>query len=41
MRKASDLIRKQEPVKINQGLLKQTTPDRVHGCFSSRNSARI
>jgi lipoprotein-anchoring transpeptidase ErfK/SrfK len=30
LRKASELIRKQEPVKINQGLLKQTTPNSVH-----------
>ena len=30
MRKASDLIRKQEPVKINQSLLKGVTPDAVH-----------
>jgi lipoprotein-anchoring transpeptidase ErfK/SrfK len=30
MRKASDLIRKQEAVKINQSLLKQVTPDTVH-----------
>src|ERR1700682_4493645 len=30
LRKAADLIRKQEPVKINQGLLKQVTPDNVH-----------
>jgi lipoprotein-anchoring transpeptidase ErfK/SrfK len=30
MRRASDLIRKQEPVKINQSLLKQITPDAVH-----------
>lgn len=30
MRKSSDLIRKQEPIKINQALLKQTTPDQVH-----------
>src|SRR5437588_5664338 len=30
MRKASDLIRKQEPVKINQSLLKEVTPDAVH-----------
>jgi lipoprotein-anchoring transpeptidase ErfK/SrfK len=30
MRKASDLIRKQEPVKINTSLLKQITPDTVH-----------
>ena len=30
VRKASDLIRKQEPVKINQALLKQITPDNVH-----------
>jgi lipoprotein-anchoring transpeptidase ErfK/SrfK len=29
LRKASDLIRKQEPVKINQSLLKQITPDTV------------
>jgi lipoprotein-anchoring transpeptidase ErfK/SrfK len=29
LRKASDLIRKQEPVKINQSLLKQVTPDSV------------
>jgi lipoprotein-anchoring transpeptidase ErfK/SrfK len=27
MRKASDLIRKQEPLKVNQSLLKQATPD--------------
>jgi len=30
MRKASDLIHKQEPVKINQSLLKEVTPDAVH-----------
>ena len=30
MRKASDLIRKQEPVKVNQSLLKECTPDNVH-----------
>jgi lipoprotein-anchoring transpeptidase ErfK/SrfK len=30
VRKASDLIRKQEAVKINQALLKQITPDNVH-----------
>ena len=30
MRKASDLIRRQEPVKINQSLLKEVTPDAVH-----------
>ena len=30
MRRASDLIRKQEPVKINQSSLKQITPDAVH-----------
>ena len=30
LRKASDLIRKQEPVKINQSLLKEITPDTVH-----------
>jgi lipoprotein-anchoring transpeptidase ErfK/SrfK len=30
LRKASDLIRRQEPVKINQSLLKQVTPDAVH-----------
>ena len=30
LRKASDLIRRQEPVKINQSLLKQITPDAVH-----------
>ena len=30
MRKATDLIRKQGPVKINQALLKQCTPDNVH-----------
>jgi lipoprotein-anchoring transpeptidase ErfK/SrfK len=30
MRKASDLIRRQEPVKINQALLKEATPDNVH-----------
>jgi lipoprotein-anchoring transpeptidase ErfK/SrfK len=27
MRKASDLIRRQEPLKVNQSLLKQATPD--------------
>jgi len=27
MRKASDLIRRQEPLKVNQSLLNQTTPD--------------
>jgi lipoprotein-anchoring transpeptidase ErfK/SrfK len=30
VRKAADLIRKQEPLKVNQGLLKQVTPDNVH-----------
>jgi lipoprotein-anchoring transpeptidase ErfK/SrfK len=30
MRKASDLIRRQEPVKINQALLKEATADNVH-----------
>lgn len=30
LRKAADLIRKQEPLKINQGLLKQISPDNVH-----------
>jgi lipoprotein-anchoring transpeptidase ErfK/SrfK len=30
MRKPGDLIRKQEPMKINQALLKQTTPDQLH-----------
>jgi lipoprotein-anchoring transpeptidase ErfK/SrfK len=30
LRKASDLIRRQEPVKINQSLLKQVTPYAVH-----------
>ena len=30
LRKASDLIRKQEPLKVNQALLKQATPDNVH-----------
>src|SRR6266704_3002779 len=34
LRKASDLIRKQEPVKINQSLLKQVTPDSVHVVIS-------
>jgi lipoprotein-anchoring transpeptidase ErfK/SrfK len=30
MRKASDLIRRQDPLKVNQGVLKQCTPDNVH-----------
>ncbi len=30
MRKARELIHKQEPVKVNQALLKQCTPDNVH-----------
>ena len=30
VRKAADLIRKQEGLKINQALLKQATPDSVH-----------
>ena len=30
LRKASDLIHKQEPMKVNQGLLKQCTPGTVH-----------
>jgi lipoprotein-anchoring transpeptidase ErfK/SrfK len=30
MRKASELIRKQEPLKVNQGLLKQATADNMH-----------
>jgi hypothetical protein len=30
LRRASDLIRKQEPVNINQSLLKQLAPDLVH-----------
>ncbi len=30
LRKASDLIRKQEPLKVNQSLIKQATPDQAH-----------
>jgi lipoprotein-anchoring transpeptidase ErfK/SrfK len=30
MRKASELIRKQEPLKVNQGLIKQATADNTH-----------
>src|ERR1700680_4927743 len=30
IRKAADLIHKQEPLKVNQGLLKQVTADNVH-----------
>jgi lipoprotein-anchoring transpeptidase ErfK/SrfK len=30
VRKASDLIHKQEPIKVNQSLLKQATPDSTH-----------
>src|SRR5437870_2028316 len=30
MRKPADLIHKQEPLKVNQGLLKECTPDNVH-----------
>src|SRR5262245_26837147 len=30
MRKPSELIRRQEPLKVNQGLLKQLTPDQAH-----------
>ncbi|MEY2539558.1 MAG: hypothetical protein QOG67_3298 [Verrucomicrobiota bacterium] len=30
LRKASDLIHRQEPLKLNQSLLKQTSPERVH-----------
>jgi lipoprotein-anchoring transpeptidase ErfK/SrfK len=30
LRKAADLIRKQEPLRLNQSLLKQVTPDAVH-----------
>src|SRR6202171_5259600 len=30
LRKATDLIRKQEPLKVNQALLKPATPDNVH-----------
>jgi len=30
LRKASDLIRKQEPLKVNKALLKQATPDNTH-----------
>src|SRR6202048_1738845 len=30
MKKANDLIHKQEPMKVNQNLLKQATPDNVH-----------
>jgi lipoprotein-anchoring transpeptidase ErfK/SrfK len=30
MRKPADLIRKQEPLKVNQSLLKQATPDNTH-----------
>jgi lipoprotein-anchoring transpeptidase ErfK/SrfK len=29
-RKAADLIHKQEPLKVNQSLIKQATPDSVH-----------
>jgi lipoprotein-anchoring transpeptidase ErfK/SrfK len=34
MRKASELISRQEPVKINNSLLKQITPDSVHVVIS-------
>jgi lipoprotein-anchoring transpeptidase ErfK/SrfK len=34
IRKASDLIRRQEPVKIDQSLLKEITPDNVHAVVS-------
>ena len=34
LRTASQLIQKQEPVKINQSLLKQVTPDSVHVVIS-------
>jgi lipoprotein-anchoring transpeptidase ErfK/SrfK len=30
LRKASDLIRRQDPLKVNQSLLKQLTPDQTH-----------
>src|SRR5438128_1771787 len=30
MRKPAELIHKQEPLKVNQGVLKQATPDNVH-----------
>jgi len=30
MRKAADLIHRQEPIKINEKLLKQVSPDQVH-----------
>src|SRR2546428_7495834 len=30
MRKPAELIHKQEPLKVNQGVLKQVTPDNVH-----------
>jgi len=30
MRKANELIRRQEPLKVNEALLKQCTPDTVH-----------
>src|SRR5205823_8963196 len=34
LRKASQLIQKQEPLKINHSLLKQATPDSVHVVIS-------
>ncbi len=34
LRKASQLIQKQEPVKINHSLMKQATPDSVHVVIS-------
>src|SRR4051812_25688870 len=30
MRKPNELIRKQEPLKVNQSLMRQATPDNVH-----------
>ena len=30
MRRASDLIHKQDPVKVNQALLRQASPDQLH-----------
>src|SRR5438132_11289409 len=30
MRKPAELLRKQEPLKVNQSLLKQATPDNTH-----------
>ena len=41
MRKPAELLRKQEPLKVNQSLLKQATPDNTHIVLKSADKQLV